>query len=361
MTIRERVRNNKQVIVPIRFTRAVNGAPVIDAPDVDDRGFAMGTRAGSWGNSNCRGAMVGIQEGDTVRVRVLREDIDAGAPLYVTSSDTAVVQVVAPVGGGPLPANGIFSIKGVKDYKSRPVKVEVRLGAAEGPIIGELEPHVFRLRSTLRVLVHFVTINGTPPANNLASVQALLTQVNAIWRPAGIQFQNPPSTRNEVINGFATAGEMTTNLSGAPPSWNEFSTIVNTHPSHTRINIYCVKTANEVNGLTYDNDIARPNGYGIVIPDAASAYDLAHELGHFLDLDRHADENAAGNSIHQDMMSLRRLMYSGWPPAAPAHRNNVGYGGGQYGAMISVKNFPNTVEFWDDEIARSRRRARNPY
>ena len=361
MTVRVRVRNSKQIIVPIRFVRAVNGPPVLDVPDVDDRGFAMGTRAGSWGNSNCRGSMVAIQQGDTVRIRVSREDIDTGAPLYVTSSDAAVARIVAPVGGGPLPANGIFQVEGVRDFRNRPVKIEVRLGAIDGPILGELEPHIFRLRSTLRVLVHFTTINGTAPANNLASVSALLTQVNAIWRPAGIQFQNPPSTRNEVINGFAVAGQMTTNLGGAPPSWNEFSTIINTNHSNTRINIYCVRTANEVNGLTYDNDIARPNGYGIVIPDAASAFDLAHELGHFLDLDSHADEDAGGNSIHQDMMSLRRLMYSGWPPAAPAHRNNVGYGAGQYGALISVKDFPNAVEFWDDEVARSRRRSRNPY
>lgn len=321
----------------------------------------MGARAGSWGNSNCRGAMVGIQEGDTVRVKALREEIDAGAPLYVTSSDTAVVQIVEPVGGGPLPADGVFKLKGVKDYKSRAVKVEVRLGATDGPILGELEPHVFKVRGPLRLLVHFVTINGVGTNNNLASVTALLNQVNAIWRPAGIQFQNPPSIRNTTVNGLAVAGQMTTNLGGTPPSWNEFSRIINTHPSGTRINIYCVRTANEVNGLTYDNNIARPNGYGIVIPDVASAYDLAHELGHFLNLDRHADEDAGGTSIHQDMTSLRRLMYSGWPPAAPPHRNNVGYGAGQYGALLTVKNFPNAVEFWDDEIARTRRRARNPY
>ncbi|MBE0617304.1 MAG: hypothetical protein IH608_05185 [Proteobacteria bacterium] len=369
MTIRVQVRNNKQIIVPVRFTRAVNGGPVLDAPDVDDRGFAMGNRPGSWGQSPARGAMVSIQQGDEVRVRLLREDIDAGAPLFITSTDTAIVEVTEPAGGGPLPADGVFKIRGLRDLANRAVSIQVHLGAVDGPVIGDLEPHVFAERTPLRLLVHFVTIDGVSTAQTQAGFRALLTTVNAIWRPAGIQFRNQPRYANEphfrnenLASGppgqvYATPGQMTTNLGGG--NWSEFSTIINTHPSGSRINVYCVRTANEVLGLTYDNDIARPNGYGVVISDNASAYDLAHELGHFLDLDRHGDEDNAGNSVRSDMWSIRRLMYSVFPPGAPAHRNDVGYGAGQYGALLSVKELPSEQN--DNEVHRSRRRARNPY
>jgi len=47
MSVRVKVRNNRQIIVPLRFGRAVMGDPVVDAPDVDDRGFAMGNRCSS--------------------------------------------------------------------------------------------------------------------------------------------------------------------------------------------------------------------------------------------------------------------------------------------------------------------------
>ncbi len=65
MAVQVKVRHDRQIICPIRFTRAATGPPVIDAPEVDDRGFAMGNRAGTWGQSRARGAMVGITEGDT--------------------------------------------------------------------------------------------------------------------------------------------------------------------------------------------------------------------------------------------------------------------------------------------------------
>src|SRR6516164_5739786 len=88
-----------------------------------------GDRPGTWGASTARGAMVGITAGDTVSVRVLREDLDDGAPLFVKSSNTSLVSIQSPAGGGPLGADGIFQIRGVSDVKNTPVKIEVRLGA----------------------------------------------------------------------------------------------------------------------------------------------------------------------------------------------------------------------------------------
>src|SRR5262245_18261265 len=143
MAVRVKVRNNRQIIVPIRFARAVTGAVVIDAPDVDDRGFAMGNRPGTWGSTNARGAMVTMTEGDTVRIKVLREDIDDSAPLFVTSSDNGAATISGSA--GPLGADGVFSITGVVDAIRRDVKIQVHLGAANGPVLGELEPHIFQI------------------------------------------------------------------------------------------------------------------------------------------------------------------------------------------------------------------------
>lgn len=159
MAIRVKVRNNRQIIVPIRFARAVTGGVVIDATDVDDRGFAMGNRPGTWGSTNARSAMVTMTEGDTVRIKVVREDIDDSAPLFVTSTDTGVVTVSGSA--GPLGADGVFSITGVVDAIRRDVKIQVHLGAVDGPVLGEIEPHIFQIHR-VRVVAHLVTINGTP-------------------------------------------------------------------------------------------------------------------------------------------------------------------------------------------------------
>jgi hypothetical protein len=74
---------------------------------------------------------------------------------------------------------------------------------------------------------------------------------------------------------------------------------------------------------------------------------------------RHADVDDAGTVIHTDMWWIRRLMYSVYPPAAPPHRNDVGYGAGQYGALIAVKNLPSEPR--DNETKDARKRALSPY
>src|SRR3954470_18330598 len=100
-----------QIIVPVRFDRAVRGAPALDAPDVDDRGFVLKTPNGL-NKTDARGAMFGITVGDTVRVKVVREDLDTTAPLFVTAatSSNPQVEITGPSAGGPLPSDGIFSI-----------------------------------------------------------------------------------------------------------------------------------------------------------------------------------------------------------------------------------------------------------
>ncbi len=358
MAVKVKVRLNKQIIVPVRFIRAVAGPPVIDAPDIDDRGFAMGTRPGTWGSSDARGPMVGITTGDTVRIKVLREDIDDTAPLFVSSTDTAILTVQAPAGGGPLAADGIFQVKGEQDAASRPVKIQVHLGTADGPVLGELEPHIYQLHR-LRVQAHLVSINGTPTTRTAQTLVQLFQEVNNTWRIGGIEFQyDPAQTVQTPVNGLANAGQMTTSL---PQSFTEFSKIINTAVSRSGINVYFVQAANEVTGLTFANDVARPRGFGLVIADSGTSQTVAHELCHYLDSPQHSDQNAAGAQIRGDIWTLRTLMFSslGFAAQVPAHRNDVGYGANQAGSFMMVKDLP--VDTSDGEVARARRRALNPF
>jgi len=374
MAIRVRVKNGKQVIVPLRFERAVTGAPVADAPDLDDHGFEMGTRPGTWGRMDMRGAMVSITEGDTIRVKVSRQDIDTGAPLYAVSTDTGVIEVVQPAGGGPIPGDGVFQIRGVRDFANRNVKVELRLGAANGPVLGEVEPHIFQMGNTreLRVCIHFVTIRGTRTARTAASMTNVIERVNRIWRPCGISFRYDAASashaREDTVNNllpgfggalFAAAGTITTHLTATPATWQEFSTVVNTNPRANYINIYCVQQAPEFIGLAYSNANARPNGYGIAIVDRADTNDLAHELGHILHIDSHSNEDNAGTRVRADMWARRCLMYSFNPHGGAGHRNDVGYGAGIRGALLTVKDLG--CDPRDGELAHARRHALSAY
>lgn len=393
MAIRVHVKRGQQAIVPIRFVRAVTGnPPVRTAPDVDDRGFDMSGRGGDWGKSKAKGAMVGVTVGDTVRVKVLREDLENSADLYVSSTNTSVIRVTAPASGTKLPANGEFSIRGIADKKSSPVAVQIHYGKQDGPVIGELEPHIFQL-IRIRVAMHLVSIYGGDTnrwAGTVAATRpnmvALVTQANDIWRPAGIEFRtdnmlvirdqvrrNPANAaRSQYLQrssgswrslpaplgaagNFTTAGTITDNAAWAN-QYREFLTLGRLNFVNNRANIYCVQIGTGWNGLSYVG-----MNRGLSIADAASAYDLAHELGHYLN-NNHADEDNTGTDTdNKDIGLVRRLMYSDWPAAAPPHRNNVGYGANQYGALISVKKLGGNYSTSDGELSRSRQRARRPF
>jgi len=279
--------------------------------------------------------------------------------------------IVAPAGGGPLAADGIFQFRGVADFRNRPVKIQVHLGSATGPVLGEMEPHIFQLHQ-VRVQTHLVTINGISTARTAASVTTSLQNVNNIWRPAGIEFiHNEAAVRIENINGFANAGAVTTQLSATPPTFAEFSTLINTNPVAHHVNVYFVQSSNESRGLTFDQDVARPSGFGVMLVDVADDNDLAHELGHYLDSDLHSGERVAGAGIvRNDIWSRRRLMFNNNPLGLDplAYRNDVGYGQsaeaafagfGLRGAMITLKDFGAGPDPGGGEVNRNRRRAVN--
>lgn len=367
MAIRLKVRRNRQIVVPVRFARAVSGGPVRDAPDVDDRGFAMGTRPGTWGRSDTRGAMVSVTEGDTIRVKVVREDLDGTAPLFMSSTNPSVADIA---GGATLPPDDVFSLIGVLDTKNAAVKIQVHLGAVGGPVLGELEPHIFQLRQ-VRVRAHLVTINGAATARTAAGLVPLFDAVNVIWRAAGIEFlYDPAQTRTGSITGFTTAGTVTTNLGAG--QFREFSRVLNLRnppgdpgPDGSAVNVYFVQSSSDPasnwTGLTLDHDSPRPDGFGVVLLDRGNAHELAHELGHFLDLDLHAGENAAGTHFRDDVQSERRMMFDFSPldNGQPGHRHDVSYGNLVPGELIDLKDFG--TDPTDGSVARARRRALNPF
>jgi hypothetical protein len=370
MAIRLKVRQNRQIVVPIRFTRAVDGPTQADAPDVDDRGFAMGARPGTWGSTDARGAMVSIREGDSIRVKVLREDIDSSAPLFVTSTNP---KMVAISGSAALGADGVFSLTGVSDSKNAPVMIQVHLGSISGPVLGELEPHIFQVRQ-VRVHAHLVSIN--PPASGpdaasttsrtAQSLVALFEGVNRIWRPVGIEFlYDPTHTTSGSISGFTTKGVMTTDI--AHNKFSEFTRVLTLAdpltgdmPDPNAVNIYFVRDSSEVQGLTFDNENPQ---HGVVISDLDNddpEQTTAHELGHYLDDDLHADENAASAHIRDDISSIRRLLFGPAEPGEdPPYRSDVGYGDKLIGNLITVKHHPADPN--DGEVDRNRRRALHPY
>jgi hypothetical protein len=183
----------RQIIVPVRFARAVTGPTVWDAPDPDDRGFALGSD-GIWRVAGVRGAVTGIPVGKTVRLKVVREDIDATAPIFVTSDQERLV--VTPTAA--LGADGVFRAR-VTGPILVGAKIQARLGAANGPILGEVLVNVMDLAG-VPICAHLVTLNGTavngpdgtpvPAATSRdeANVRALITEVNGIYQPTGVYF-----------------------------------------------------------------------------------------------------------------------------------------------------------------------------
>jgi hypothetical protein len=324
--------------------------------------------------------MVTIEQGDTVRVRVLREDIDPGAPLFVTSTNPSIAAIAGPA--GPLRSDGIFQIDAVKDVRNVAVKIQVHLGDVNGPVLGELEPHIFQLRA-LRVVAHLISINGGKENRTFHTKEDLVdffNEVNVFWRAAGIRFiYDPAETKDGTIRGFQVNGQVTT--TAKPPEFSEFSRLVNLvdpvtkdRPDDTAINIYFVKFAKIFIAATLDATHPRTQGFGIIqadrqkdlkvtIPgaDIGTPRALAHELGHYLDMPLHAGELIPGK-ITGDIFSKRRLLFPSSQlnvkPETPNYRKDVGYGFGIPGSLVSVKDL--SSERTDGEIARNRLRALDP-
>lgn len=375
----------RQVITPVRFARAVTGPSVRDAPDPDDRGFALGSD-GLWRNApsapGARGPVVGVPVGETVRLKVVREDIDASAPLFVTSTQERVV--VTPTTA--LGADGVFRVR-VTGPIIVGAALQARLGALDGPVLGEMLVHVMGW-ANVPLCCHLVTLNGTvlneggapvPAATSRtrADVEALVREVNGIWQPMGIRFsvvewKNTVRTLTATHGNIAGAYQGVIGVDGSNQWHVQASELGRVARRARAVNVYFVRGTYDADTGAFNNvrgvgtSVTAAADYGVVVPDPCDSNDLAHELGHVLNLDfhgggsiGHADDTAASEHSRDNLWIRRRLLYSFNPtgPVAgtPARRANVGYGNHARGALLAIKNLPGDPT--DGEYAEARTRA----
>ncbi len=402
--IRLKVRKQTQIVVPVRFVRAVVGSVTADDPEIDDRGFGMGARSQQgWGTTDARGPMFGITEGQVVRVGLLREDISPDAPLFITTDPANLVELISPAAGAPLGVpratnqdRDIITVRGVKDVVSKCGKIQARFGSAEGPVLGEIECHIFA-QKLVRTVPWLVTIRGVPPTLKLpagASDQAKIDEIvedvegiNRIFRPTGIRFDIKANhfgkfsidktLRSFGSRPFGRPGKVNDKedeliKKGLWPS-PEFSSVINTDFEKNAVNLYYVHRALGFTAAAFNPSIARPFGFGVVVTDEYKVRDdppdpafvIAHELGHYVDVehaDQVSDPSKAGQvrSVRADMWTLRELDFSGTVvhKTVPHHRD-VGYGDGQAGKLIWLKDLqPDPTLAAGPHVAQMRRRVR---
>jgi hypothetical protein len=407
-------------LCPIRFAvRPVSGPPKANAPELDDRGWHM-ARPDGWTETAAVGPMVGMTAGDQVMVNVVRHGIAPDAPLYVTAAAGGSAIEISKPRSGPLDDKGNFWIKAREATQDAAQAVEVRLGGASGPVLGELEVRVFA-PLTLRMHVHLCTIHGpekqrgTPP--DPKQFDAALEVARAVWRPAGIVLEEVG--RDTVEVSFPQADY---------PRWSKDVTkggerqLVAQKHQQKVLNVYVTRYMQMSTGVAYhrdnmsDRDWTRP---ALILAAEGSVDDMgretrlieperrraqivgttfAHELGHFLTL-RHVLQDGApekftekdlGKYERRDIYGLRQLMHpeevsvptasqigirrqqnqgvpvaDQVPPYPLEYRVHMGshvvsYGEGIRGALLTLKAFEYTR--YDGEVDQARRRIQDgPY
>jgi hypothetical protein len=309
-------------VAGVRFERAKTGDPDPAYPDVDDRGHNHKVPATDGGpeSKEIRGPVIGVTKGKKVKVKLIRSMIDTSAPLYLTSSDTDAVKVIDPDDGKLSSGKEIIvELEGQNFAAAKPkeAKIEVRYASAEGPIVHQLTVFVF---SPLPVFIqpHLVTVHnaagtgGVEPNLNLGTV---MSQVSALWAPAGIRFV-VQAVKKWSVN-LAAANQV---------AFGEVNTVIARQWQANAINVYIVQQLQ--NALGYGFSKAAHAGFGISKPSAFAgarqgtdvrgagdsywwANDLAHELGHFFTLWHPSDDPGDGSDWElEDTWSMRFLMHN---------------------------------------------------
>jgi len=296
-------------VVMIQWKRARHGDPHAEYPDIDVRG----ARAPEYS------AIVGMMKDKEAVVRVERVDIDSAAELYVTSADAAKLEVLDPAGGKlPAAATADIRLKALAGGNPEAVKLEVRFGSATGPVLSRLLVRCFA-RRRVAITPHVVTIHngaGAGGVPSVANVAAIMTHVQAIWRPCGVEF-TVGATVPESVN-FASA-----NVLSDSPFPGEVGTLLGTHSVANTINVYFVRQIGTGGTLGYG--FSRPSSVafgtgnpGIILGDQTAGgfihdtpwagNDLAHEAGHFFQL-WHPNNQQPPNQ-REDTWARRMLMHN---------------------------------------------------
>ena len=380
-------------IVPVRFARAPDpnsanvdsGPPDADAPDPDDRGFVPFDHGSA---ILPVGLDESLAEGDIpeTRVRLIRCDMENAGDLYVTPSDAARFEITSPAAGTKLPNHEKMMIK-FKAKSAGDGFLQIRFGAADGPIIHQLRTVVSGLRD-VRLVAHVPTINGAVvndtggtavPAQSTrtdADIRNMIREANHIYFPYGIRFQLDAAIHRGGVLNFANRG-MVNDMT------NEFEQTTALNRVNGAVNMYFVPqigAAAEVDQVGGSASSARAsrNTFGSLIADmAGGGQTIAHELGHVLNLVNDprgvfvhvntVDDPAipgTGRDVRNDIVSRRRLMwaYTNLPADADMpYRGDVGYGAGQPGAMLAVKQLDRDRTDWEmQEVQRTAGRLAAP-
>lgn len=303
------------------------------------------------------------------------------AKLYLTNRDHP--EVAAPQGVVD-PQERLMEIEAKTPGTAT---LEVRWRDAKGPVLAEIEAHVFKLRH-LKLAVHLMEIRTAAGAGGArwteAEARTLVDRVNAIWCPVGIRF-DIAQIRVEAFNTGRVADSVTDD-DGNAGTW-ESDTLAKAHNVAARINVYLVQQLTDrTPGPPVQLAVSNANGFQITVNGQRSLFvrrnpngavlarTSAHELGHMLRLAHakqypHSDESedAAGNKkiFRHDIDSRSRLMgyLSQYDLRAPVRPwQNTGYGrpgaGNVYkGALITLKKLKR--DSTDDEQKRAY--SANPY
>lgn len=357
MAIPLEAQGETQYVVPLRFKRAAFTYAGFETPELDTRGYEMGTRPSGWGTSDARGPMLGIMEGREVRVKIERERLDADVPLFVTSTNPAIVEITEPENGGPLPASGLFKCKALDGEGDAPV-IQARLGSAEGPILAELEPHTFpRLR--IAITPHNVRIDGAGGNGTRASLTQLasiLRRVRKIWRPCGIDF-----TINATVNDNITLPSNITDTfdnrnAGFMGDLRQILGLQRSRlglPAGTNdqsVNMYVIRQFQNNGFVGYGVSRDTADGWGVTdtgilinctgvngnaVQEERTARTVAHEIGHFLRL-KHVEDRDSDNPV--------AYTYGRWQLMFPfssfssGRVMDFGNGRGMRGHLLTLKN-----------------------
>lgn len=373
--------NRSQVIVPLRFTRAGVGAPREDSPDIDHRAWQI-LRPTSYQAPAVapRGGFFAILQGETVRVKISREHLDSGAALYLTKRDPSgtILEIVEPAAGRPIAATGMVRVRGAAATPTpgQGSVLEVRLGAADGPILSECEVRVMS-PANVAVQPYILVVNANASPGRTAHVPAVSQDVYdmtaAIWKHAGVNLQIAAPITADVWNSPHADSIVFWGNAAGRIAW-----AVNGHYTASRINVYFVRYSQEL--IQSDGSSFAPLGIGLnrIAMTGASmtnpgimiavdgirfaggggtwtrpstgadhtqelANDMAHEIGHFLTLSHFGAVNGPGRD---DSYARRNLMHPNnlLPDRASGNnirRNDCGYGtsggSGHRGCMLTMK------------------------
>lgn len=371
-----------RIIVPIRWERFNHGSLARrDSPEIDDRGYFI-RRTSAWGAATTRGPMFGVLRGNTVKVRVMREDIDDTAPLFATSDQPTILEIKNT--DAQIPADGELQVEG----KARgTATIHVRLGSVTGPILADCDVRVHtRLRVKIQpwmVRIDTTTATGATPATDL---DAMFQRCRAIWRPAGIDFtlgtaqnvnvQLASNTLNSfnVITGNwrnESAQLLALQAAGGPVEkavhWfiiDRFAASATLSPVGLGISRQTANAGPPVIPHTGIVTSVRDTG-GNLRDTEATARTLAHEIGHFFRLPHARGRDSTPNppGPAKDTFARRQLMFpisnlsGGTSGLAVPRFDNVGYGDTIRGCLITMKELEHYAN--DGEVAVARNAIQN--